>query len=210
MPRWPPPSESKPCARRRRRTAHWRARNACRAAGCGRRAAGRRRCARGRRAGAGSPYDRSCCTTCSTFRSATLPRWSAEDQRRCGSSPRGPAATSSARVRASRPRAMSTIAPYELSDRRSPRATSRASRGSRSAAGPRANQSRSSSTGGLDWCSRAGTASALRSHSSSTTAVSPASTQSAIRRNCDASDYRPLDRRIPSLIVCACPIALRG
>ena len=40
----------RPCARGRRRTGRWRARSACRAAGCARRAAGRRACARAPRA----------------------------------------------------------------------------------------------------------------------------------------------------------------
>ena len=54
MPRWPSPSASKPCARRRRRRGRWRARSACRSVGCARRPAGRPACARARRSGARS------------------------------------------------------------------------------------------------------------------------------------------------------------
>ena len=51
----------------------------------------------------------------------------------------------------------------------------------------RTNRSRSSSTGGSGWCSRAATAIARRSRSSSATVASRASTRSATRRSCGAS-----------------------
>ena len=51
----------------------------------------------------------------------------------------------------------------------------------------RTNRSRSSSTGGSGWCSRAATAIARRSRSSSATVASRASTPSATRRSCGAS-----------------------
>src|SRR5215213_6230568 len=58
MPRSPPRPGSKRCARGRRTRGRWRARSACRTAGCARRAAGRRASARARRSGPGSPRDR--------------------------------------------------------------------------------------------------------------------------------------------------------
>lgn len=72
-----------------------------------------------------SPAERTAfvCTTCSTCRLATSPRWWAAPLRRFGSLRRARAATSSGGARAFRPRAANTIAPCARSRRRWPTAT---------------------------------------------------------------------------------------